>query len=79
MQPESKHTLKAIKGRRSAKTGANWFETPWYYVSIAYRGKRMGLLVETDSEEEARREGEALCLNLGHLAKRISVTKIVVQ
>ena len=75
---ESKHTLKAIKGRRSAKTGANWFETPWYYVSIAYRGKRMGLLVETDSEEEARREGEALCLNLGHLAKRISVTKIVV-
>jgi hypothetical protein len=79
MQPESKHTLKAIKARRSAKTGAGWFETPWYYVSIAYRGKRMGLLVETDSEEEARREGEALCLDLGHLAKRISVTKIVVQ
>jgi hypothetical protein len=79
MPPESKNTIKAIKARRSTKTGAGWFETPWYYVSIAYRGKRMGLLVETDSEEEARREGEAFCGDLGHVAKRISVTKVVIQ
>jgi hypothetical protein len=81
MKPESKNntTIRAIKARRSAKSGSGWFETPWNYVSIAYRGKQMGLLVETYSEEEARREGEALCLDLGHLAKRISVTKVVIQ
>jgi len=79
MRTESKNTLKAIKARRSTKTGAGWFETPWYYVSIAYRGKRMELLVETDSEEEARREGEALCVDLGHLAKQISVTKVIIH
>jgi hypothetical protein len=39
----------------------------------------MGLLVETDSEEEARREAEAFCIDLGHVAKRISVTKVVIQ
>jgi hypothetical protein len=82
MKPESKHsniTIKAIKARRSANEGPGWFATPWYYVSIGYRGKRMGLLVETDSEEEARREAEAFCIDLGHVAKRISVTKVVIQ
>ena len=81
MKPESKNstTIKAIRARRSTNAGHGWFETPWYYVSIAYRGKRMELLVETDSEEEARREGEALCTDLGRLAKRISVTKLRIQ
>ena len=81
MKPESKNStiIKAIKSRRSTNAGHGWFETPWYYVSIAYRGKRVELLVETDSEEEARREGEALCTDLGHLAKRISVTKVVIH
>jgi hypothetical protein len=81
MKPESKNstTIKAIKARRSTNAGHGWFETPWYYVSIAYRGKQMELLVETDSEEEARREGEALCTDLGHLAKRISVNKVLIQ
>ena len=81
MQPRSKNstTIKAIKARRSTNPGHGWFETPWYYVSIAYRGQQMSLLVETDSEEEARREGEALCTDLGHLAKRISVTKVLIQ
>jgi hypothetical protein len=81
MKPRSKNstTIKAIQARRSTNAGHGWFETPWYYVSIAYSGKRMGLLVETDSEEEARREGEALCTDLGHLAKRISVTKVLIQ
>ena len=81
MKPESKNstTIKAIKARRSTNAGHGWFETPWYYVSIAYPGKQMELLVETDSEEEARREGEALCTDLGHLAKRISVTKVLIQ
>ena len=81
MQPESKNsrTIKAIKARRSVNGGHGWFETPWFYVSIAYRGKQMGLLVETDSEEEARQEGEAFCIDLGHSAKPISVTKLVIQ
>jgi hypothetical protein len=81
MQPRTKNitTIKAIKARRSTNPRHGWFETPWYYVSIAYRGKQMSLLVETDSEEEARREGEALCSDLGYLAKRISVTKVVIQ
>jgi hypothetical protein len=78
VQTESKNSS-ATKARRNANGGQGWFESPWYYVSIAYRGQQMGLLVETDSEEEARREGEALCLDLGHLAKRISVTKVVIQ
>jgi len=81
MKPESKTrtTIKTIKARRSTNAGHGWFETPWYYVSIAYRGKQMELLVETDSEEEARREGEALCTDLGHLGKRISVKKVLIQ
>jgi hypothetical protein len=81
MKPQSKSstTIKAIRARRSTNAEHSWFQTPWYYVSIAYRGKQMGLLVETDSEEEARQEGEALCTDLGHLAQRISVTKVQIQ
>lgn len=78
MQPEIKNRS-AIKAKRTANTGHSWFEAPMYYVSIAYRGKQLGLLVETDSEEVAQREGEALCVDLGHLAKPISVTKVVIQ
>jgi hypothetical protein len=78
MGPESKNSS-AAKAKRIANGGHGWFETPWYYVSITYHGQQMGLLVETDSEEEAQREGEALCLDLGDLATPLSVTKVVIQ
>ena len=50
-----------------------------YYVSIAYRGKRMGLLVATDNEKEAQREAEAVCMDPGDLAKLLSIMKVVMQ
>lgn len=78
MQTENKKNS-ATKARRSANGGDSWFDSPWYYVSTAYRGKQMGLLVATDSEAEAQREAEAVCMDLGDLAKAVSVTKVVIQ
>ena len=78
MQTESKNSS-VTKVRRNANGGRGWFESPWYYVSITYRGQQMGLLVATDSEEEAQREAEAVCMDLGDLAKPLSVTKVVIQ
>jgi hypothetical protein len=78
VQNESKNSS-ATKARRNANGEQGWFESPWYYVSIAYRGQQMGLLVATDSEEEAHREAEAVCVDLGELAKPLSVTKVVIQ
>jgi hypothetical protein len=78
MQPEIKNRS-ARKAKWIANRGHSWFEAPMYYVSIAYRGRQLGLIVATDSEEVAQREGEALCMDLGHLAKPISVTKVVIQ
>jgi hypothetical protein len=46
---------------------------------ISYCGKQMGLLVATDSEEEAQREAQAVCMELGDLAKLLSVMKLVIQ
>ena len=78
MQTESKNSS-VTKARRNSNGGRGWFESPWYYVSITYRGQQMGLLVATDSEEEAQREAEAVCMDLGDLAKPLSVTKVVIQ
>jgi hypothetical protein len=78
MQTESKNSS-VTKVRRKANGGHGWFETAWYYVSISYCGKQMGLLVATDSEEEAQREAQAVCMDLGDLAKLLSVMKLVIQ
>ena len=55
------------------------FEGEWYYVSVSYADRKMGLLVETDVEEEAWLEGEEFCESFGASAKVIGVQKIVLQ
>ena len=57
----------------------DWFDTPWHYVSVDYRGQELGLLVQTDDEEEARREAEELCTAFGARASVLSVRKVVIQ
>jgi hypothetical protein len=56
-----------------------WFDTPCYYVSIAYGVSQMGLLVRTDDEERARREADRLCTCFGAMARTLSVRKVVIQ
>jgi hypothetical protein len=56
-----------------------WLEGHWHYVSIAYGGHRLDLLVETDKESEARGDAEDLCLAFGIEARVLLVTRVVVQ
>ena len=56
-----------------------WFDTPWHYVSVDYRGREVGLLVQTGDEEEARREAEELFASFGAEANVLSVRKVVIQ
>jgi len=56
-----------------------WFDSPCYYVSIAYGGSQMGLLVRTDDENRARREADRLCASFGAMARTLSVRKVVMQ
>jgi hypothetical protein len=64
---------------QSLNEALGWFDSSWYYVSIAYSCKKMGLLVATEDEEEAWREGEEVCAGFGAQAKTLSVTKVVIQ
>jgi hypothetical protein len=52
---------------------------PWHYASIQYGDQLFGLLVETEDEEEARREARELCTSFGDQARLLSVTKVVIQ
>jgi hypothetical protein len=54
-------------------------DAQWHYVSVSYAGKQMGLLVETDDEDEAWREAEDLRRAFGADAKITDVRKVVVQ
>jgi hypothetical protein len=54
-------------------------DSQWHYVSVSYGGKQMGLLVETDDEEEAWLEAEDLRRAFGADAKIVMVQKVVVQ
>jgi hypothetical protein len=54
-------------------------DSQWHYVSVSYDGKQMGLLVETDDEDEAWREAEDLRSAFGAGAKITAVQKVVVQ
>jgi hypothetical protein len=54
-------------------------DSQWHYVSVSYGGKQMGLLVETDDEEEAWMEAEDLRRAFGDDAKILTVQKVVVQ
>jgi hypothetical protein len=64
---------------QSVNEAPSWFDSSWYYVSITYSGKKMGLLVAAEDEEEAWREGEEVCAGFGAQAKTLSVTKVVIQ
>ncbi len=54
-------------------------DSQWHYVSVSYDGKQMGLLVETDDEDEAWREAEDLRRAFGAGAKITDVRKVVIQ
>jgi len=54
-------------------------DTQWHYVTVSYGGKQMGLLVETDDEDEAWEEAEDLRRAFGADAKITTVQKVVVQ
>ena len=54
-------------------------DSQWHYVSVSYGGKQMGLLVETDDEDEAWEEAEDLRRAFGADAKITAVQKVVVQ
>jgi hypothetical protein len=54
-------------------------DTQWHYVTVSYGGKQMGLLVETDDEDEAWEEAEDLRRAFGDDAKITTVQKVVVQ
>ena len=55
------------------------FEGEWYYVSVSYGDRQMGLLVETDAEDEAWQEAQEFCDSFGDPAKVVGVQKIVLQ
>jgi hypothetical protein len=57
----------------------SWLETPWHYAIVGYRGQQLGLLFETDDEEEARREAEELCTRFGDEARVLAVRKVMIQ
>ena len=59
--------------------GPSLLDAQWHYVSVSYDGKQMGLLVETDDEDEAWREAEDLRRAFGAGAKITDVRKVVVQ
>ena len=54
-------------------------DSQWHYVSVSYDGKQMGLLVETDDEDEAWEEAEDLRSAFGEDAKITAVQKVIVQ
>jgi len=51
----------------------------WYYATVSYDGRQMGLLVGTDDQEEARLEAEDFCDSFGDGARIIGIQKIVLQ
>lgn len=78
MQHENKIIGATTRGQR-VKQAQGWFDTPCYYVSIAYGGAQIGLLVRTDDEERARREADRLCTAFGAVARMLSIRKVVIQ
>ena len=63
----------------SAEGASGCFATSWHYVDIRYGQTHMSLLVETDDEQEARREAEELCTHFDGQASVLSVRKVVLQ
>ena len=71
--------IEATTTSERVKQAPGWFDTPWYYISIAYGDSQMGLLVQTDDEEQARREADQLCGCFGAMARTLAVRKVVLQ
>ncbi|MGC2305071.1 MAG: hypothetical protein WA447_17255 [Candidatus Binatus sp.] len=78
MQHDNKN-IGATTTAKRVKPAQGWFDSPCYYVSIAYGGSQMGLLVRTDDEERARREADRLCTSFGAMARTLSIRKVVIQ
>ena len=64
---------------RSVIETPGWLEAPWHHVTIDYRGQQFSLMVETDDEDEARREAEDLCNGFDARAKVLWVRKVAIQ
>ena len=54
-------------------------EGNWFYACVSYGDKQMGLLLETDDEDEAWQEAEDFCDNFSIYAKVVGVQKVVLQ
>lgn len=78
MRHQTKTRTEAIAST-PVNQAASWLETPWHYATVGYRSQQLGLLVETDNEEEARREVEELCTRFGPQARVLSVRKVIIQ
>jgi hypothetical protein len=78
MRRETKNHRVRTPNRR-VNEAPSWLDTPWHFVSIGYGGHRLGLLVETDDETEARRAAEEVCIWFGAPAKVLDARKVVVQ
>ena len=51
----------------------------WYYATIRYQGRLLGLLVATDDEEAAWQEAEKVSGAFGCAATLLGVRKVVIQ
>jgi hypothetical protein len=78
MGREAKDSRATVSSKPVIET-AGWLEAPWHYVTIGYCGQQLGLLVETDDEEEAWREAEELCNGFDAQAKVLWVRKVAIQ
>jgi hypothetical protein len=56
-----------------------WYKTPWHYPCTGYRGHLLGLFVETDDENVARREVKMSAAVFCTDGKVLDVKKVVIQ
>jgi hypothetical protein len=78
MSHEAKNSRAMATGQPVIET-PGWLEAPWHHVTIAYHGQQLGPLVETDDEDQARREAEELCNGFDAQAKVLWVRKVAIQ
>ena len=52
---------------------------PWHYASIQYGKHLIGLMIETDNEDAARREAEEMCESFAGRAILLGVMRVVLQ
>ena len=79
MRHQTKSGMAASANEPSVIQATSGLETSWHYVTIGYGGGQLGLLVETDDEDAARREAQELCADFDSQAMILSVTKVVLQ